>query len=99
MFATLNASTKLPHCGSRGPFEPAGHGPRRMERGREDADEGQDRERHQPDEQGPSRPELAASDLHRVGLPAQALDGEDDDQDQDHEHDGQRGCQADAAAR
>ena len=48
----------------RGPFEPAGHGPRRMQRGHEDADEGQDRERHQRQEEGPACPELAASNLH-----------------------------------
>ncbi len=50
----------------RGPFEPAGHSPRRMQRGHEDADEGQDRERHQRQEKRPACPEFAASNLHRV---------------------------------
>ena len=50
----------------RGPFEPAGHSSRRMQRGHEDADEGQDRERHQRQEEGPACPEFAACNLHRV---------------------------------
>ena len=47
MFATLNASTKLPHCGSAGQSSPLGSAPGRMESGREDAQERQDRDRHQ----------------------------------------------------
>ena len=78
----------------RGPFKPTGHRSRRMQRGHEDADEGQDRDRHQPNQERPTRPEFATTDLHCVGLPAQALDGEDDDQNQNHEHDGQRRRQA-----
>ncbi len=50
----------------RGPFEPAGHSPRRMQRGHEDADEGQDRDRHQRQEECPSCQEFAASNLHCV---------------------------------
>ena len=65
-----------------------------MQRGHEDADEGQDRERHQRQEQGPACPELAASNLHCVTLPVQPLDREDDHDDQDHEHDGQSRRQA-----
>ena len=66
MFATLNASTKLPHCGSAGHSRPLGTSPRRMQRGREDADEGQDRERHQHQEERPACPELAATNSHRA---------------------------------
>ena len=34
MCATLNASTKLPHCGSDGHSSPSGRRVRRMQRGR-----------------------------------------------------------------
>ena len=77
-----------------GPFEPVGHRSRWMQRGREDADEGQDRDRHQPDEERTPGPEFAATNLHACSLPAQALDGDDDDQDQNHEHDRQSRRQA-----
>ena len=45
MFATLNASTKLPHCGSAGHDRPLGTRAGWVQRGGEDAQERQDRDR------------------------------------------------------
>ena len=66
-----------------------------MERGREDADEGQDRDGHQREQQRPAGIELATRDPHRAPSRRQALDGQDDEQDEDHEDDRERGCEAD----
>ena len=63
-----------------------------MQRGRQDAQEGQDRDGHRCHKHRPAGVELART-LH-AGLPAQALDRQDDDEDQEHEDDRERGRKA-----
>ena len=95
MFATSKASTKLPHCGSAGHESPPGAAAGRMQRGREDAHERQDRDRDQRDEERPAGVELPASDSHCPLPRREALDREDHDQHQDDQDDRQGRSEAD----
>ena len=74
MFATLNASTKFPHCGSAGQSSPLGSVPDGWRAVVNTLRNGRIVMRHQGQQQRSTRVELAAGDPHR-SLPArQALD-------------------------
>ena len=66
MFATLNASTKLPHCGSAGHSSPLGTVPDGCSAVVKMLMKGRIVNRHQRHEERPACPEFAASNLHRL---------------------------------